>query len=339
MASGTSHATLMVRVYASLLNSGLRIEGTDEDRDPYWTLIGYFNSLRVLGSAYLQVSDDVRVRLGLLASRDGEAEIVREAHPNELTSRVANNLIPAQLKNLETRLGQEGVENVVLATNMISVGLDVDRLGLMAVMGQPQSSAEYIQATSRVGRKFPGLVVTIFNSSKSRDRSHFEGFVPFHQAMYRAVEATSATPFAARSRDRALHGVLVSAVRMLSQELAGSGAAASVGRKAEVVDDVVRRLVSRSKSVAEPEAEATREQLQTLLDVWAAEAAGKASLQYEDQKNPGNALLIRYSKALEQDNFDFSLDQAPWATPESMRDVDAVTPLRQVPLRKETSNE
>jgi hypothetical protein len=157
--------------------------------------------------------------------------------------------------------------------------------------------------------------------------------------MYRAVEATSATPFAARSRDRALHGVLVSAVRMLSQELAGSGAAAYVGRKAEVVDDVVRRLVSRSKSVAEPEAEATHEQLQTLLDVWAAEAAGKASLQYEDQKNPGNALLIRYSKALEQDNFDFSLDQAPWATPESMRDVDAVTPLRQVPLRKETSNE
>lgn len=339
MASGTSHATLMVRVYASLLNSGLRIEGTDEDRDPYWTLIGYFNSLRVLGSAYLQVSDDVRVRLGLLASRDGEAESVREAHPNELTSRVPNNLIPAQLKNLETRLGQEGVENVVLATNMISVGLDVDRLGLMAVMGQPQSSAEYIQATSRVGRKFPGLVVTIFNSSKSRDRSHYEGFVPFHQAMYRAVEATSATPFAARSRDRALHGVLVSAVRMLSQELAGSGAAAYVSRKTEVVDDIVRRLVSRSRSVAEPEAEATGQQLQTLLDVWAAEAAGKASLQYEDQKNSGNALLIRYSKALEQDNFDFSLDQAPWATPESMRDVDAVTPLRQITLRKETSNE
>jgi hypothetical protein len=126
---------------------------------------------------------------------------------------------------------------------------------------------------------------------------------------------------------------------MLSQELAGSGAAAYVSRKTEVVDDIVRRLVSRSRSVAEPEAEATGQQLQTLLDVWAAEAAGKASLQYEDQKNSGNALLIRYSKALEQDNFDFSLDQAPWATPESMRDVDAVTPLRQVTLRKETSNE
>ncbi|MFJ6454960.1 helicase-related protein [Paenarthrobacter sp. NPDC091669] len=339
MASGTSHATLMVRVYASLLNSGLRIDGTDEDRDPYWTLMGYFNSLRVLGSAYLQVSDDVRVRLGLLASRDGQPDRVREAHPNELTSRVPNNLIPAQLKNLETRFGQDGVENVVLATNMISVGLDVDRLGLMAVMGQPQSSAEYIQATSRVGRKYPGLVVTIFNSSKSRDRSHFEGFVPFHQAMYRAVEATSATPFAARSRDRALHGVLVSAVRMLTTELAGPGAAAYIAQKTDIVDDVVHRLVTRSRSVAESESEATREQLRTLIDVWTAEAAGKASLQYEDQKNPGNALLIRYSQALEQENFNFSMDQAPWATPESMRDVDAVTPLRQVPLRKESSNE
>src|SRR5699024_12847778 len=106
-----------------------------------------------------------------------------------------------------------------LATNMTSVGLDVDRLGLMTVMGQPPSSAEYIQATSRVGRKHPGLVVTIFNTAKSRDRSHYESFNDFHGSLYRAVEATSATPFATRSRDRALHAAFVAAVRMLVPEM------------------------------------------------------------------------------------------------------------------------
>ncbi len=335
MASGTSHATLMVRVYASLLNSSLRIEGRDEDRDPYWTLMGYFNSLRVLGSAYLQVSDDVRVRLGLLAARDGQRDQVRDVNPSELTSRVANNLIPVRLKNLESRFGEPGVDSVVLATNMISVGLDVDRLGLMAVMGQPQSSAEYIQATSRVGRRWPGLVVTIFNAAKSRDRSHFEGFVPFHQAMYRAVEATSATPFAARSRDRALHGALVSAVRMLSPAMAVDGAAATVEDHAAIVEEIKSHLVERVSRVAPPEAEATYAQLEALLSVWATEAAGKSSLQYKDEKNAANALLIRYSQALEKEDFVFSLDHAPWATPESMRDVDAETPLKQIFLRKD----
>ena len=117
------------------------------------------------------------------------------------------------------RFASGDADDVVLATNMISVGLDIDRLGLMTVMGQPQSSAEYIQATSRVGRKHPGLVVTIFNSARSRDRSHYEGFLPFHQSLYRAVEATSATPFAARARDRGLHGVLVALARYLSMIL------------------------------------------------------------------------------------------------------------------------
>src|SRR5699024_6380381 len=100
---------------------------------------------------------------------------------------------------------------VVLATNMISVGLDIDRLGLMVVAGQPQNASEYIQATSRVGRKHPGLVFVAFNAQRSRDVSHFESFISFHRSLYRSVEATTATPFAARARDRGAHGVLVAA--------------------------------------------------------------------------------------------------------------------------------
>jgi hypothetical protein len=205
MAPGTSHQSLMIRVYASLLQSAQDILGDADTRDPYWTLLGYFSSLRVLGSAELQVRDDVKIRLGLLARLGGTQERpIRNL--SELTSRVGAREIPERLKHLEVRVDDRGADDVVLATNMISVGLDVDRLGVMAVMGQPQSSAEYIQATSRVGRKHPGLVVTMFNSARSRDRSHFENFIPFHQSVYRSVEATSATPFAARARDRGLGG-------------------------------------------------------------------------------------------------------------------------------------
>lgn len=155
----------------------------------------------------------------MVANRSSTEE--RELKPaNELTSRVPSSEIPGRLKQIETTLASGSPDDVVLATNMISVGVDIDRLGLMTVMGQPQSSSEYIQATSRVGRKFPGLVVTIFNAARSRDRSHYESFIPYHQALYRAVEATSATPFAARARDRGLHGVLVSLARLLVPDLA-----------------------------------------------------------------------------------------------------------------------
>ncbi|MET3366945.1 UNVERIFIED_CONTAM: hypothetical protein ABIE34_000166 [Jeotgalibacillus campisalis] len=336
LASGTSHATLMVRTYASLLHSANVIEGAStEDRDPYWTLVGYFNSLRVLGSAYLQVYDDVRARLNLLAKRDGRLA-GRGIQLSELTSRVENHKIPEALKSLEKGLmGSQKPEDVVLATNMISVGLDVDRLGLMAVMGQPQSSAEYIQATSRVGRQHPGLVVTIFNAARTRDRSHYESFNDFHGALYRAVEATSATPFAARSRDRGLHATLVSALRMLVPDLRGT--AGHVRDESAAVDEVMSWIGDRVAAVEPDEASATREELERLLNIWRQAALADAELPYEGKKNSPHALLIDSSKALEDPDFVYSTSSIPWPTPRSMRDVDAETALRPAPMRKDAS--
>ena len=143
MAPGSSHATLMIRAYAAALQSASELDGDDSVRDAYWTLLGYFNSLRVLGSALLQVRDDVVDRVAVNATASGHEPRFTDrtlVPPIEMTSRVASSKIPQHLELMGTPLGEPNVQDVVLATNMISVGVDVDRLGLMAVMGQPQSS-------------------------------------------------------------------------------------------------------------------------------------------------------------------------------------------------------
>lgn len=186
--------------------------------DPYMTLLGYFNSLRELGGSRRIVEDEVRTRLAeysrrrrlepadtLFASRDIGYEVL------ELTSRVLTNDVAETKRRLALPFSDKDRVNVALATNMISVGLDIVRLGLMVVLGQPKTSAEYIQATSRVGRdpKRPGLVVTLLNVHKPRDRSHCERFATYHATFYRSVEATSVTPFSPRALDRALPAVIV----------------------------------------------------------------------------------------------------------------------------------
>ena len=163
-------------------------------KDPYWTLVGYFNSLRVLGGARMQVQDDVNDRLDLLSRRHSSRE-ARNRTPDRADqprSRPATSPTTCAGWTSATRIPE--ALDVILATNMISVGVDINRLGLMAVMGQPQSTSEYIQATSRVGRRYPGLVITMLNAAKSRDRSHYESFRDFHAALYRQVESSSVTP-------------------------------------------------------------------------------------------------------------------------------------------------
>ncbi|WP_068150560.1 helicase-related protein [Rhodococcoides corynebacterioides] len=335
MSPGTSHATLMVRTYGALLQAGQDVDADPAVRDPYWTLLGYFNSLRVLGSALLQVEGDVRERLGVVARRSGST--ARTLQPsNELTSRVASAEIPRRLKSLEQQYGSGSADDVVLATNMISVGVDIDRLGLMTVMGQPQSSSEYIQATSRVGRKYPGLVVTILNSARSRDRSHFENFVPFHQAMYRAVEATSATPFAARARDRGLHGVFVSMARLMIDAMSGEGGAAAAPAEEHKLRELIDAIERRVQATAPEEVEDTVEQLNAMLQVWMDEAGGRSAFKFRDTKAPTEALLVEPGAALTDVDIEYTQTETPWPTLMSLRDVDAESALYPIKMRSHT---
>jgi hypothetical protein len=298
MAPGASPATLMIRTYASLLQSALACPGSDGARDPYWTLVGYFNSLRVLGGARMQVQDDVGDRLQLIAGDDEARELEPDSRI-ELTSRESSSSIPAHLKRMEKAHPDPDALDVILATNMISVGMDIDRLGLMAVMGQPQSTSEYIQATSRVGRQFPGLVVTLLNSGRSRDRSHYESFKGYHSALYRQVESTSVTPFSPRARDRALHAVLIALARLTIPGLSDNDSAGAVQHHRAELDLLVAQILERVKKVDPDAVDATMEELERVIAGWEQRASIVSDLRYSSFKDIDKTLLLDAARAAE----------------------------------------
>ncbi|NEM05460.1 helicase-related protein [Geodermatophilus normandii] len=333
MAPGTSQTTLMIRTYAALLQGAQDRPAADEIKDPYWTLVGYFNSLRVLGGAYMQVLDDVPDRLKVLAQRTGSEPRRITQEPMELTSRTDSSDIPIHLTRLGRGRPDPDTPDVVLATNMISVGVDVDRLGLMTVMGQPQATAEYIQASSRVGRKHPGLVVVMYNGARSRDRSHYEDFLPYHQTLYRQVEATSATPFAARARDRGLHGVLVAMARLLAPGAGPDTGAGQVDRFVRELEALAAKIVERARDVDPDAASDTDTQLQRLIDVWVREADARRPLRYSVYGNRETSLLVQADQAVTDTRLNLDTDDVPWPTLTSLRDVDATSSLHLVPNR------
>ncbi len=262
--AGRSAKFTLQAVSASLLQSAFM--GPDErTKDPYWTLVSYFNSLRELGGALVLMQDDVNDTLANLAARRAETQR-KPASIEELTSRRTQAEVRDMLIRLSNSAGSPAALDVVLATNMLSVGVDIPRLGLMLVNGQPKGMAEYIQATSRVGRgQVPGLIVAVLNNAKARDRSHYESFLTWHRTLYRDVEPTSVTPFASRARDRALHAVLVALVRHLVPgmlDFAQLDAAASAAALSLI--DVI---VSRARDI-DPEETAVRNELLRLLDIW-----------------------------------------------------------------------
>lgn len=265
-APGRSGKTIQLRIMAALLQAVHTMDASSEIKDPYFTLVGYYNSLRELGGAVRLVEDDVTERIKNLATR--ESRQAREIAPaEELTSRRDSSEIPGLLELMATPM-DDGAVDVLLATNMISVGVDVDRLSLMVVVGQPKTTAEYIQATSRVGRTYPGLVVTMYLASRPRDRSHYERFTAYHASIYSQVEATSVTPFSARARDRGLHAVLIALIRHLVPGMSGDYAPYRL-EQAEVKEQmqvIIDRLLERVEEVEEEEVEATRDQIGRIVE-------------------------------------------------------------------------
>ena len=323
-APGRSQTTLLVRTYAALLQAASEITASAKVKDPYWTLVGYFNSLRVLGGARMQVQDDVNDRLELLAALHGmpRREIAVDRRI-ELTSREPSSDIPDHLRRMDIALPDPQTLDIILATNMISVGVDINRLGLMVVMGQPQSTSEYIQATSRVGRRFPGLVVTMLNAAKSRDRSHYESFRDYHSALYRQVESSSVTPFSAQARSRGLHAVLIALARLTVPELRPNDGARRIIEVVDRLGPAKAAIMERAQRVDPDEAAATASELDQIIAAWLLRAEDEPDLVYANQHHPDKALLGDAGLAGE----DF---QSTFPTLWSLRDVDLSSNLYQV---------
>lgn len=306
-AIGKRQKAVLIRVYVALLGAAQTLYtkyGTHAD--PWMTLVGYFNAMRELGGMRRLVEDDVRSRLNQLEKR-GMAKR-RAPRLEELTSRKGSTDIPRILDLLEVgfdpvaearrtqqrKLGakvdaQEPLD-VLLATNMISVGVDVKRLGLMVVSGQPKTTAEYIQATSRVGRTFPGLVCTIFNWARPRDLSHYEQFEHYHATFYQQVEALSVTPFAAQARRRGLGALLVALTRLLGNDFNANDQAGRVTPSHIYVREAVQMLSERAAMVTGHQrvAEEVTAELHALLDVWldqASRTAGGRRLGYKERRD------------------------------------------------------
>jgi ATP-dependent helicase YprA (DUF1998 family) len=322
--AGRSAKFALQAVAASLLQSAAAAFATPKSQDPYWTLVGYFNSLRELGGALVLMQDDVTDSIRLYAKARVEAPRPMK-NVDELTSRRTQDEILKMLDTLAIRVGQAGALDTVLATNMVSVGVDIPRLGLMLVNGQPKTIAEYIQSTSRVGRgEVSGLVVTVLNNAKARDRSHFETFTGWHQTLYRDVEATSVTPFASRARDRALHAALVAAVRhLVPGMLARPGFSDTALTKAE---DLIDLIVERAKRI-DPEEKDVRPELELRLARWSARAPAYYWQDYKDSQSLlQSAERAAWKKALGRQA------GAAWPTLNSMRSVEAGTPFRMAPV-------
>ena len=349
-AQGRSPKVAMLRVYLALLGGGERWNNQLKKKgekwtaaDPYMTLVGYFNSLRELGGARRLIEDEVRNRLAGYSSRKrvGEAEGLFDNRkigyePVELTSRVSTAEVADAKRRLALLFSDESRVDVAIATNMISVGLDIIRLGLMVVFGQPKASAEYIQATSRVGRDVarPGLVVTIFNVHKPRDRSHFERFSYYHQTFYRSVEATSVTPFSPRALDKGLAATLVGLARQGYKPMTPALGAMEILKERQKLESIVQALADRAfNNMLDLPAEdkerlrlRVQERARDLLDDWARVAQDYQNVGTGLQYNPmeaGGAKQLLYDylspevKNLPPDKWQMKF-RANW----SLRDVE-----------------
>ena len=204
---------------------------------------------------------------------------------------------PVLIARIEAAVPGSEPVSVVLATNMLSVGVDIRRLTLMLVNGQPKLTSEYIQATSRVGRgAIPGLVIACYSPTKPRDRSHYETFYAYHQSLYRHVEPSSVTPFSLPARQRALHAALVILVRH-GLGLCGKDAAGQILRPDVDLDSACQAILDRVALVDSDELEATRAQLERLVDEWkrlaTAEAAAGRPLYYDHNAPKTHARLLR----------------------------------------------
>ncbi|KAF0655010.1 helicase family protein [Cyanobium sp. Copco_Reservoir_LC18] len=364
-APGRNLKGVLLRSYLGLMaaaqkawddNRGL---GAKNPADPYMTLLGYFSNLKELGVTRSILEDELGAQLEAFAINralpmegveNPFASRKRPEMPEELTSRVSTARISATKDRLSKPYVDKERLDVALATNMISVGLDIARLGLMVVLNQPKTAAEYIQATSRVGRQLsanpdenkPGLVLVLLNPNRPRDRSHFELFPYWHQTFYRHVEATSCTPFASRALDRGLPGVVVALARHSEPQLAPPKGAMAADTLQRIKDQIAETLQSRCIATGSADdghsqllPTEVRAQVIDLMEAWwKLTQQPEAKLQYWTYEDKGSGAGLLHTP-LDTDALYNGEGYKQFTTNWSLRDVEPVAPIRLVNFREE----
>lgn len=337
MASGYPSAqTAIVRSYSSVLQKVKELEENFKGNiDFYWTLLSYFNSIRELGGAMSLVHGDIRERLYQIQNR----ELVPYGHPlnrrrsifniKELTSRISSDKIPDTLKELERNHNtldakKSSALDICLASNMVATGVDISRLGLMFIHGQPKTTAEYIQASSRVGRKVPegpGMIFTLYSSAKPRDKSQYEQFQGYHSRIYSNVEPTSVTPFSINVRERALHAIIIGLIRHFSSNKEGllTKPTTNTDEFKYLKSIIVKMILDRCKVIEPEEWESTKKLCESRLYKWeniGYQKYGDAG-NYSIKFNEEYPLMYASSSEVKMEIKDKSI-----STPTSMRGVD-----------------
>ena len=315
MGQGHTPTFSVVMTSAAMMQSVQDLAFAPEKADSWWTLVAYHNSRRELGKSLTMANDDIPARLTALRGKDAR----RVRLVKELSANVPGEEVPKVLDELKQELAGGNAVDFLGCTNMLSVGVDVARLGLMLVVGQPRSASEYIQASSRVGRdsrRLPGVVLTLFMPTKPRDRSHYESFSTFHEAMYRFVEPTSVTPYALPARRRALHAAVVIAVRHFLSGLSNNAAAGNINSFGADIGLLRARLIERMAGADSLESAGIRRDIDQFITEWK-ERAASSNLRYSAGKN-----AINFRSLLR--TFGDSSDLDARETLQSMRHVDRI---------------
>jgi len=360
-APGVKMIIAQIQIFTILQLAGQKLlDDYGDAADAYMTLVGYFNATRELAGMRRHVDDSVTTLVSDQRSISGlPRRTTSSLQVGELTSRISSSEIATTLDRLGIPFDPEldttaarmnwvqqnkasstkGVEvqsqvrkvrpfDVILATSMLQVGVDVSRLGLMVVVGQPKNTAEYIQASSRVGRSpekhGPGLVVSLSNWARPRDMAHFEQFDYYHRTFYRSVEALSVTPYSDAALERGLTAVLVSAARVLDASNAISslspndGAQFAETRRKEILTSILDAVTARALNASQSEESANkvRAKLSSRIDNWVQHA--EAGLMYQARKS---STVITKSLLVSPEDIQDLVSNRMWRVANSMREV------------------
>jgi hypothetical protein len=308
----------LIRIAALLAQSALDVGMTSDERDAYWTNVIYHGSLRLLGKTLVFASDDIPDWIGRYSAGSSESRRIRINQVEQMTSNVQDWEIPKVLERLFVPATEPAEALAILcATNMISVGVDVPRLGLMVVHGQPNGTSEYIQASSRVGRQstHPGLVVTHYSKTKTRDTSHYETFRSYHHSLYRYVEPTSVTPLALPARERALPAALVGAIRIV-HGLTENDQAGDADFDSDDYRVTVRSLSARLAATGDSDAVRSSQHLDGLVREWSQRPSDKLVFESRDRKL--DSLICDFGE----------MRREAWPCGRSFRNVDVACDVR-----------